>query len=303
MTQSKPLTASIIGITLLVLVGVAFLSLGKWQLSRADERIAIAAAIESGRTQPPIKLDKNTPEADVIDWRSAQVDGKWAVHASVLLDNRNLDGRPGYWLATPLINSDGSAVLVLRGWLPRVLGPVGGVASNMTTATRSPQDRLTETAPATTPLGVVLPSPKPPVDGLIQVDLHIDTPDGFEQVTGEMTSHVPRLYELGKAPSLQLAPASAFSSNGVSTQVDLRQLPVVQNLELDTLKRVSGLTLLPVVLKQTSDTGDGLIRQWAGPSIDSDKNMGYAMQWFAFAAIALVAAGVLGWRTLKRAKI
>ena len=46
-----------------------------------------------------------------------------AAQFSVLLDNRNLDGKPGYWLATPLLLDGGSrqALLVLRGWIPRVM--------------------------------------------------------------------------------------------------------------------------------------------------------------------------------------
>jgi len=28
------------------------------------------------------------------------------------------------------------------------------------------------------------------------------------------------------------------------------------------------------------------VRQWAGPSLDANKNVGYAIQWFSFAAIA-----------------
>jgi surfeit locus 1 family protein len=37
----------------------------------------------------------------------------------VYLDNRQMDGRPGFFVLTPLLLDDGSAVLVQRGWLPR----------------------------------------------------------------------------------------------------------------------------------------------------------------------------------------
>jgi surfeit locus 1 family protein len=37
----------------------------------------------------------------------------------VLLDNRQLAGRPGFLVLTPLQLSDGTAVVVQRGWLPR----------------------------------------------------------------------------------------------------------------------------------------------------------------------------------------
>ena len=34
---------------------------------------------------------------------------QWLPQFSVLLDNRNLDGKPGYWLATPLLLDGGRA--------------------------------------------------------------------------------------------------------------------------------------------------------------------------------------------------
>ena len=268
----------VVGVVLLLIMGLVFIALGRWQLSRADERRAIAQSIEAGRAQPPIQLNAATPKTELIDWRSAKVQGTWAPQFTVLLDNRNLDGRPGYWVATPLINVDGSAVLVLRGWLPRLITPM---SSGTTTATSITQ-------------------------------LSIMTPVGTVQVVGEMTPHVPRLYELKADPMLQMAPSSAFTeqpqanSNQLTPQMveaDIRQLPTLQNLQLEVLAKATGLKLLPIVLKQTSPEPDGLVRQWAGPSVDSDSNMGYAMQWFAFAAIAMTAAGVLTWRGLKRAKM
>jgi len=270
-SESKPPSRKkrVVGVVLLIAMGLAFVSLGRWQLSRADERRGISQSIEAGRAQSPIQLNIATPKTDLTDWRSAKVQGTWAPQYSVLLDNRNLDGRPGYWLATPLINTDGSAVLVLRGWLPRLIAPM---PSGTTTYQVGPK-------------------------------LLINTPTGAEQVVGEMTQHVPRLYELKAGPPLQMAPASAFTKTSQNIDTDIRQLPTAQNLELDDLAQVTGLKLLPIVLKQTSAAPDGLTRQWAGPSVDADKNMGYAMQWFAFAAIAIVAACVLGWGALKRAKI
>jgi len=108
----------LLGITVVILV-----SLGQWQLRRSDERRAILAAIEAGRNQAPLVLTPATPPEDMTAWRVAQASGTWLPEFSVLLDNRNHDGRPGYWLATPLLLDASSrrAVLVLRGWLPRVI--------------------------------------------------------------------------------------------------------------------------------------------------------------------------------------
>ncbi|MFM7009841.1 MAG: hypothetical protein ACKO0Z_11005 [Betaproteobacteria bacterium] len=42
------------------------------------------------------------------------------------------------------------------------------------------------------------------------------------------------------------------------------------------------------------------MRNWPKPSLDADKNVGYATQWFGFAAIAAVAFCVVLWRFVRR---
>lgn len=114
---------TVAALLLLGLAVVVLVSLGQWQMRRSDERRAILAAIEAGRKQAPLLLTPATPPADMTPWRVAQASGTWLPQFSVLLDNRNHDGKPGYWLATPLLldAATNRAVLVLRGWLPRVI--------------------------------------------------------------------------------------------------------------------------------------------------------------------------------------
>ena len=229
----------------LLLLGAAVVilaSLGQWQLRRGDERRAILAAIEAGRKQAPLPLSPATDPADMTAWRSAQATGVWLPQFSVLLDNRNHDGRPGYWLATPLLldAATNRAVLVLRGWLPRVIQRQG-----------EPQ----------------LPA----------------TPEGMQTVQGELSVRVPRLFELW---SLGGADAAALPA---ALPVAGGTLPQVQNLPLDDYARATGLNLLPTVLSQGGQVDDGLVRDWPQPSVDFQQNTSYAVQWFAFGAIAAIA--------------
>ena len=116
-------TRTALALALLMLVGGTCVSLGFWQLDRATERRAIAANIEQGRKATAIELNNATQEAhNFKNWTPATVQGRWRSDLSLLLDNRNLNGRPGLWLATPLVIADGRAVLVLRGWFARPLG-------------------------------------------------------------------------------------------------------------------------------------------------------------------------------------
>jgi cytochrome oxidase assembly protein ShyY1 len=81
--------------------------------------------------------------------------------------------------------------------------------------------------------------------------------------------------------------------------VDTSTLARVQNLDLASLAERTGLKFLPVVLLQRSPVQDGLVRNWPLPSLDADKNVGYATQWFGFAAIALIACCVVLWRFVR----
>ena len=246
-----------IATALLAVLGVTFTSLGQWQLSRAEERRNIAKAIQAGRLAAPVSLMGDQDASQLEDWRPAQATGRWLPHFSVLLDNRNLDGKPGLWLATPLMLDDGSALLVLRGWSARPIGQY---------------------------------------NALPKIALGEET----VSVSGELFSRVPQLYAIAEEAPLTF---SERPSATLENRLNLNELPRRQNVSLDSLSKATGLRFLPVVLMQTNDDGIGLSRQWPEPSVDADKNTGYAMQWFIFAAIAFGAMGVLLWRLIRREKI
>jgi surfeit locus 1 family protein len=64
--------------------------------------------------------------------------------------------------------------------------------------------------------------------------------------------------------------------------------PVVQNLALDRMGERTGLSLQPIVLYQTSDSGDGLLRAWQRADSGADTHRGYALQWYLLAALTMV---------------
>jgi cytochrome oxidase assembly protein ShyY1 len=252
MIQQRPASRkkALAAIVLLILLAAACISAGQWQLRRAHEREAIRAARLAGQQAPALALTAANPDGP--DWRRADARGHWLNAFTVLLDNRNLKGRPGFWVATPLALADapGTAVLVLRGWVARPLPPAS------------------------------LPD--------------ISAVGGAVQVHGTLLHRVPRLFDLG---SLTGHPDTALpqpfpAADGTP--------PQVQNLALDTLAAASGLSLLPVVLEQAPTRDAGLIQDWPGPSENAGQNYNYAGQWFSFAAIALIAAAVMLWRTWRR---
>ncbi len=97
-------------------------SLGRWQLQRADQKLSLQAAMDaraalSAWTETDL-LQAKDPRA--AWYRPVRLRGHWVPQASVFLDNRQMDGRPGFFLVTPLRLADSDrAVLVQRGWTPR----------------------------------------------------------------------------------------------------------------------------------------------------------------------------------------
>lgn len=99
-------------------------SLGLWQLGRADQKRARQAQLEDRQGQPPVAWSElrawaaqGTLPAEV--GRAVVLRGRWLHEATVFLDNRQMHGRPGFFVVTPLLDDGGGAVLVQRGWAPR----------------------------------------------------------------------------------------------------------------------------------------------------------------------------------------
>ena len=96
--------------------------LGLWQLDRAAEKTALAASIEARSHMPALALPAlaGTPAAaEAQHWRKVRLHGRWLAAHTVFLDNRQMDGRAGFLVVTPLQIGPGDAVLVQRGWAPR----------------------------------------------------------------------------------------------------------------------------------------------------------------------------------------
>ncbi|RYX92032.1 MAG: SURF1 family protein [Comamonadaceae bacterium] len=128
-------------ITLAAVAGCAIaVSLGFWQLSRAAQKEALQAAINAQKQLPPMGADAlvQAPDPAPLFYRQATLRGTWVPAHTVFLDNRQLNGKPGFFVMTPLqLAAGGRAVIVQRGWvqrnftnraqLPQVPTPVGEV--------------------------------------------------------------------------------------------------------------------------------------------------------------------------------
>lgn len=110
---------------LIAVLVVVLISLGFWQRSRYYEEKEKGDRLEAAESAPPESLDdlvssKDHPDSipDSARYKRVEVSGTYDVANEVLVNNRSLDGAPGAWILTPLIQPDGTAVPVVRGWVP-----------------------------------------------------------------------------------------------------------------------------------------------------------------------------------------
>jgi len=105
----------------------------------------------------------------------------------------------------------------------------------------------------------------------------IATPQGVIEISGIVRNSSSHLLQLGEA-----AP--------------LRPNAIVQNAEAQDIGRAAGLSIRPFAVEQLNDMQDGLVRDWPRPSLGEDRHRGYAFQWYALAATALIFFVVTGFR-------
>ncbi len=110
----------------------------------------------------------------------------------------------------------------------------------------------------------------------------IATPDGTVTLQGVARHDAGHVMELGSAPLL--------TPNAI-----------VSNADPLRLAKDSGLTLQPFVVEQSAPAAPGgddaqLVRDWPAPSLGVEKHQGYAFQWYALSAMALIFFVVNGFR-------
>ncbi|MDE2401517.1 MAG: SURF1 family protein [Burkholderiales bacterium] len=227
-------------------------SLGRWQLRRAEVKLARQAdMLEQGRLAP---LNNASVPCDAHAWaqqqhRRVELRGHWLTKYSVMLDNRAMSGRAGFYVVTPLqLDAVGACaarvVLVQRGWLPR----------NSLDRTRLPP---------------------------------FLTPDGLVTLQGRLIDEPSRAFSLGVDLPASTASGPRIVQNidsaGLARQ--LGQL-IRPGAVLQMQPEVLDNTMAPGANGSAEDSSHlPLLRDWPAPASDVGKHHAYAAQWFAMAAL------------------
>ena len=105
--------ASLIFATLVLLI-----SLGFWQLDRADEKRAIEGQIDSANSGD-VKLIDSAEFLKDKEYYHVRLQGSYVGDKQFIYDNQIVDQISGYYVLTPLVlKGDSKAVLINRGFIP-----------------------------------------------------------------------------------------------------------------------------------------------------------------------------------------
>ena len=122
-----------------------------------------------------------------------------------------------------------------------------------------------------------------PRDGLDREKLPpLITPEAPVEVEGVVFEHPARVMSVG------------------NDDLKAEKRKIQQNLSIANQEAYLGIAHLPFILRELSDSNDGMSRDWAPLSTGVEKHQGYAFQWFSLATLAFIfwlVSGVLRKKT------
>lgn len=244
-----------------LLVAVVCTGLGVWQLDRLGETRAENERRRERLEAPPVRIGgargrRALGPADSLAWRRAEAWGRFAYGEEIVLAPRSVSGSPAVYLLTPLVLDSATALPVLRGAVPSPDGFHAPIAR------AGPPEARSEHRPAT---------------------------------TRGSTDHVRGLLLTGPGPREPRGPDTVRAAG--------RAHRVLAGLDLARVDSLLPWRVPPVYLH--ADSGIARVRAGDGPPLpipvpppepEDGPHLAYAIQWFSFAAIALVGGLVVLFR-------
>jgi surfeit locus 1 family protein len=223
-----------------MILGLACIPLGFWQLDRLAERKARNEHVRERLSRPRSELPAQIQDPEGWAYRRVRATGEFDFEREILLRNRAWEGRPGVHLITPLLLQGAeSAVLIDRGWIPQ-----------------EERDRVAREAFE--------------VEGPVAVR-------GIVRLT-------------------QPQPSWAFLADPTPSSAE-QPLQAWRVVDIPNIARQLPYALLPIYVEATEPVPQGADLPRPDPSVDLSEgpHLSYAIQWFAFASIALV-GGATWWK-------
>jgi cytochrome oxidase assembly protein ShyY1 len=106
-------------ILFVIVLGVAFVNLGEWQLRRLHERRDSNVVVRANEAAPIADFDQifNRHIYKIDEWKKVRVTGTFDPSHQFVIRYRNNGDDDGYEVVTPLRTSSGKSVLIDRGFV------------------------------------------------------------------------------------------------------------------------------------------------------------------------------------------
>jgi cytochrome oxidase assembly protein ShyY1 len=186
----------------------AFQALSNWQWHRLQDRQIVNAEIQAQINKEPIPITELIVDADGAksvpedsQWRTVEITGVWLQDNQVLVRKKSLESDLGLWVVTPLQLSDGTIVMINRGWTAAANSAVDSpVVSDVPIGTIEVLGRLRDVTERTKPAPTDLPEGQ--VDRIVPTEI-VDSPDTLTNAYVEMTASRPesRTSEIRSLPA------------------------------------------------------------------------------------------------------
>lgn len=104
-----------------VAFAVVCCALGMWQWHRREEALAAIARLDGNYDRSPVALAEALPGLDAYEqpqqWTPVQATGEYLVDETLLLRGRVRGGDVGFDVVVPFRTTDGTVLIVDRGWI------------------------------------------------------------------------------------------------------------------------------------------------------------------------------------------
>ena len=318
---------------------VTMVNLGLWQLRRHDEKQRLTDRVESRIGLEPVGLEELYEESVLnggggllggenglknVEYRRVSEIGDFNCEQEVLIRNRTLDGRPGYWVFTPFVVSEAGwdsaddaaevvsdatkdedqspdvfrqqqSYIVNRGWLPLDLVEAYIFENTYNILGSDPDPDSSLLPPPDLLLSLLPPS--------LQNPCNTAGGEGGEEITG--------LIRLPKASAGKecesLAPVCTFAHPDTAAiashlasaaeavdDFEVREADASAVSSLANLKNIS--PDFYIQLESAKIPLGDIPVLLAAPSFDEGNHFNYAVQWFIFSTVAAVGYFLIFWR-------
>lgn len=165
------------------------MSLGFWQLDRAEEKRQIQALFQQRQNNGPVPIEQLDENSD-LRYQPVELQGNYLNDKWLLLDNRINHGKFGYEIVTPFkLTNSNLVVFINRGWVP------GDISRRTLPSITAVDNEVELVGEIYVPQGQMMVLESQPITEWSTIVQSIDVKGLASKVDGEVFPHTVRINE------------------------------------------------------------------------------------------------------------